>query len=93
MSDDARTQVIKAAQNAPHLLDMAKEADPDLFKLLTGPSATSVWATPVTAMIVGLAARYGLEWDAATCSALAGVVIFVGTGLFHYLLPQPAAKQ
>ena len=95
MADDAdvRSELIKAAQSAPHLLDMAKEADPNLFKLLTGPSSASIWASPVTGVIVGLAARYGRGWDKDTCASIAAIIIFLGTALFHYLLPQPAAKQ
>lgn len=82
-----RDSLIKEAQSAAHLLAMAKQSDPELFAIMTTPKALSIWATPLTAIFVGLTARYGLNLDHDTCGELAGLVIVAGTALFHYLHP------
>jgi len=84
---DARDQLIKDAQSAAHLLVTAKQSDPELFAIMTSPKATSIWATPLTAVFVALVARYGIDLDKETCAEIAGLVVIAGTALFHYLHP------
>lgn len=83
----ARDALIKDAQSAAHLLQLAKQDDPELFTILTSPKGASIWATPLAAVFVALTARYGLDLDKDTCAEIAGMVVIAGTALFHYLHP------
>ena len=89
----ARDQLVADAKDLPGLIAAAQAADPTLFKMLTGNGTKSVWYAPVASAVAAVAAHFGLGWDADTCGAIAGVVLFAGTAMVHWLAPKLAMPR
>lgn len=87
-----RNAVISTATTAPELVALAEKTDPDLFAALKGMPAWHLYGPPATGVVSWLAGRYGLGWDAGTCSGIALFLVTAGTGVVHALKPTPVAK-
>lgn len=86
-----RDKIIADAKDVPSLLAAAQTDDPALFNTLTGTRVKNVWIAPVASVVAAAAAHFGLGWDAGTCSEVAGMALFVVTGLVHWLTLLAAA--
>jgi hypothetical protein len=87
-----RNDVVAAAQSVPQLVEAARLSDPDLFAALKGMPAWHLYGPPATGVVSWLAGRYGLGWDAGTCSGIALFLVTAGTGLVHAIKPTPVAN-
>ena len=74
-------EAVAAAKDLPGLIEKLKTIDPTLSAALTTkPLAMSMtpWGTLAAAVVGWGASRYGLGWDASTCSLVAGVGVVIG---------------
>lgn len=61
-----RDAIVRASHDMPDLIARAREADPDLWKSLTGSAfltSKGVWGPVLTAGLTWLSTKYGLGWD------------------------------
>ena len=87
MNGGLRDKIIADAKDVPSLLASTKDNDPAFYAALTGAHIKNVWIPPIASAVGWAAARYGLGWDAGTCTAVAGGIVVIGTAIFHYLAP------
>jgi hypothetical protein len=87
-----RDQVVAGAKSAPELISAAAVADPQLFAALQGMPAWHLYGPAATGVVSWGASRYGLGWDAGTCSGVALFAVSAVTGFVHWLKPTPVAK-
>lgn len=85
-----RDQVIADAKDVPSLLTGAKEADPQLYAVLTAGGMWKKYVKIGAAAVAWMAAKFGLGWDADTCSAIAGFLLVIGAYVEHRLQPRIA---
>ena len=85
---------VTAAKDLPDLVNKLQVADPGLAQQLEGKSLASS-KTPIGTFlipaVVWIAARYGLNWDAQTCSEVAGALVLIGTYVMRYITTSPIA--
>lgn len=85
-------EIVGQAKSLPHLIELAKAADPALAEQLTGKAliaSKSVWG-PAASMVVSWAvAKWGLGWDSDTCSAVAGGVALFASAAARALTSGP----
>lgn len=85
-----RDQLIADAKDVPSLLTAAQTADPEMYAVLTGGGMWRKYVKIGAAGVAWVATKFGLGWDADTCTAIAGFLLVVGAYIEHRLQPRLA---
>jgi len=78
----ATNEAVRVAQDLPDLVQKLKVVDPTLAGTIEGKAllaSKSPWGTLAAGVIGYLASRYGLGWNEATDSLVAGACVLLGS--------------
>ncbi len=91
----ATTMVNSAVAGAKDLPDLVKRldaVDPSAAQAITGKAliaSRTPWGVLATMLVTWASAKYGLGWDADTCTLVAGAGAFIGSYAMRYVTTGP----
>jgi hypothetical protein len=88
----ATNDAIAAAKDLPSLVTGLQATNPALAQQIEGKAllaSKTPWGTLAVSAVSYLASKYGLGWDADTCTLVAGAGLVAGAYAMRYLTAAP----
>ena len=83
--------IVARARSLPELIEMLPPAMAEQLETKPLLLSKSPWGTLAAAVLAWVSTRYGLGWDEATCSVIAGAAVLLGSYAMRAMTKQPIA--